>query len=81
MAAHVSASDNSQAETWTHEFGSEPGATIMWFGKHESKRFDQLDMEYRLALVHLLKTKKWPNVRSGWFSLFEFCVDPSADIS
>jgi len=42
----------------------EPGATIMWFGKHKSTRLDKLDGGYRRYLLRAYREKPWaPNVR------------------
>jgi len=42
---------------WRASFGTSmpeagpPGATLMWFGKHQGTRFDRLEEEYRRALL------------------------------
>lgn len=37
----------------------EPGATTMWFGKHEGARLDELDDNYRWLLVRYAREKPW----------------------
>ncbi|KAK7745230.1 hypothetical protein SLS62_009859 [Diatrype stigma] len=39
-----------------------PGATVIWFGKYEGKRLDELDMGYRLKLVEYAAETPAPNL-------------------
>ena len=48
---------------------AEPGATTMWFGKHEGTRLDELDEWYRRGLVHLARENPSRNV-SGRYGCY-----------
>lgn len=44
------------------DLDTEPGATVMWFGKHEGTRLDKLEEGYRRSLIHLSRERPSRNV-------------------
>lgn len=49
-------------EASDHEVDTEPGATVMWFGKYVGTRLDKLEEGYRRSLVHLSRETPSRNV-------------------
>lgn len=42
----------------------DPGATVMWFGKYQGKRLDELDIGYQHKLLEYAAETPAPNVRA-----------------